>query len=57
MATGHPGVRMAVAKKFFGELGGCQKIVETLRSGDSFWCGSEVLQCILGIANGYEVRL
>jgi ubiquitin carboxyl-terminal hydrolase 9/24 len=55
MATGHPGVRMAVAKKFFGELGGCQKIVETLRSGDSFWCGSEVLQCILGIANGYEI--
>lgn len=45
---------MAVAKKF-AELRGMEKVVVTLRSADSFWCGCETLRCILGIVNAFEV--
>lgn len=56
LSTGFPSVRIAVAKKF-AEYRGFQKVVQALRMGDGLWCGCDVLQCILGISNGYDVRL
>eukprot|EP01033_Poteriospumella_lacustris_P000104 gene104-67_t len=56
LSTGFPSVRIAVAKKF-AEYRGFQKVVQALRMGDGLWCGCDVLQCILGISNGYDTSL